>query len=300
VLEPVVLPASPMRPVLRAFLRIAVRGFALRLPLRLQRRAFAMLTVLQPRPRGTTVEAMWLSGIPAERSREPRRARKAAILYVHGGGFCTLGPRSYRALAARLARDAAADVYAIDYRLAPEHPYPAALDDTLAAFAWLRREGYGAERVAFAGDSAGGGLVLAALLRLRDRGEPLPAAAALISPWIDLRCSNASFDEVARRDPILVRRSILAWAQAYGGPSLHGAELTGLPPLLVYAGSDEVLLDDARNFAERAAAAGCSVAGRCYAGLWHIFPNLAGLLPEAGDAIAELGAFVRKHTAAEA
>jgi len=296
-LEPVVLPVSPMRPVLRAFLRLAVRGFALRLPLRLQRRALAALTLLQPRPRGTTVEAMWLNGVPAERSRDSRSARRAAILYVHGGGFCTLGPRSYRALAARLARDAAADVYAIDYRLAPEHPYPAALDDTLAAHAWLRREGYGPERIAFVGDSAGGGLVLAALLRLRDRGEPLPAAAALISPWIDLRCSNASFDDYAGRDPIVVRRRLLRWAQAYGGPSLHDTGLAGLPPLLVHAGSDEVLLDDARTFAERAAAAGCSIAGRCYAGLWHIFPAQAGLLPEAGDAIAELGAFVREHTA---
>jgi acetyl esterase/lipase len=289
-----------MRPVLRAFLRLAVRGFAVRLPLRLQRRAFAALTLLQPRPRGTTREAMWLRGVPAERSRDPRRARGAAILYVHGGGFCTLGPRSYRSLAARLARDAAADVYAIEYRLAPEHPYPAAIEDTLAAYAWLVREGYGAERVAFVGDSAGGGLVLAALLRLRDRGEALPAAAALISPWIDLRCSNASFDENERRDPIVERRGLLAWAQAYGGPSLHAADLAGLPPLLVCAGSDEVLLDDARDFAERATAAGCSVAGRLYAGLWHIFPAQAGLLPEAADALAELGAFVRKHTASGA
>jgi acetyl esterase/lipase len=289
-----------MRPVLRAFLRLAVRDGALRLPLRLQRRALAALTLLQPRPRGTTLEAMWLRGVPAERSRDPRRVRRAAVLYVHGGGFCTLGPRSYRALAARLARDAAADVYAIDYRLAPEHPYPAALEDTLAAHAWLLREGYGAERIAFVGDSAGGGLVLAALLRLRDRGEPLPAAAALISPWIDLRCSNASFGEYARRDPVVVRRRLLGWAQAYGGPSLHAADLSGLPPLLVCAGSDEVLLDDAQNVAERAAAAGCSIAGRRYAGLWHVFPMQAGLLPEASDALAELGAFVRKHTAAGA
>jgi len=286
--------------VLRAFLRVAVRGFALRLPLRLQRRALAALTLLQPRPRGTTVEPIWLRGVPAERSRDPRRTRRAAILYVHGGGFCTLGPRSYRALAARLARDAAADVYAIDYRLAPEHPYPAALEDTLAAHAWLLREGYGAERIAFVGDSAGGGLVLAALLRLRDRGGRLPAAAALISPRIDLRCANASFDEHARRDPIVVRHRLLGWAQAYGGPSLHDAELAGLPPLLVCAGSDEVLLDDAENFAQRAAAAGCSVAGRRYVGLWHIFPMQAGLLPEAAGALAELSAFVRNHTAADA
>jgi acetyl esterase/lipase len=294
-LEAVTVLPSPMRPLLRALLRYVARPLLGRLSVRGQRLLLNALTLVQRVPRGVTMAPIWMLGVPAERLRDARRRRERAILYVHGGAYCTLGPRSFRAFAARLARGAAADVYVIDYRLAPEHPYPAALDDALDAYRWLLREGYAAENLSIVGDSAGGGLALAALMRLRDTGAALPASATLISPWTDLTLGGASIDGLARRDPLLTRAWLERSARAYAGPSLHDAGLAGLPPMLVIVASDEILLGDAELLVARATRDGTPAFGRRYDGLWHDFPLQAGLLPEAELAIDDIVAFVRRR-----
>lgn len=292
-LEPVTVLPSPARPLIRALLRYVARPLLERLSVRGQRLLLSALSIVQRVPRGVTIARVWMLGVPAERLRDTRRRRERAILYFHGGAFCTLRPRSFRALGARLARGAAADVYVIDYRLAPEHPYPAGLDDACDAYRWLLREGYAAASVSIVADSAGSGLALAALLRLRDAGEVLPASATFISPWIDLTLSGASIDGLARQDPLVTRAWLERSARAYAGPSLHDAGLSGLPRMLVIVASDEILLSDAERLIARAARDGTPAFGRRYEGLWHDFPLQAGLLPEAELAIDDIAAFVR-------
>jgi acetyl esterase/lipase len=292
-LEAVTVLPSPMRPLIRALLRYVARPLLARLSVRGQRLLLDALTAVQLVPRGVTIARVWMLGVPAERLRDAGPRRERAILYIHGGAFCTLGPRSFRALAARLARGAAADVYVIDYRLAPEHPYPAGLDDALDAYRWLLREGYAAANVAIVSDSAGSGLALAALLRLRVTGAVLPASATFISPWIDLTLGGASVAGLARQDPLITRTWLERSVRDYAGPSLHDTALAGLPPMLVIAASDEILLSDAERLFARAAQDGTPAYGRRYDGLWHDFPVQAGLLPEAELAIDDIVAFVR-------
>jgi cation diffusion facilitator CzcD-associated flavoprotein CzcO/acetyl esterase/lipase len=232
------------------------------------------------------------------------------VLYLHGGGFVTGSPRTFRGLAAALSWATGAVVHLVDYRLAPEHPYPAALDDTLAAYRALLATGIPADRVVLAGDSAGGNLALSAALRLRDQGEPLPAGLVLISPWLDLALTGRSVTEQARADPELRASWLRACARAYLGGDLAaapdtspdtsplGADPTGLPPLHVVAGTDEVLVSDADRLAERAAAAGVPVTYQRWPGMWHDFPVFTGLLAAADEAVEGIGATVRGWWAA--
>ncbi len=227
-------------------------------------------------------------------------APRTTLLYLHGGGYCFCSSATHRALVAQVAIASQARCLALDYRLAPEHPFPAALDDALAAYRALVAGGTGPERLVLAGDSAGGGLALATLLRLRDAGEPLPRAAALLSPWVDLACRGESIDRNGPRD-YLSRAVLERFAGHYLGamapetPSASPlyADLTGLPPLLVQAGSDETLLTEGRDLAARAETAGVEVRFREWPGQVHVFQAFAPYIPEAMAAIREIGDFVR-------
>src|SRR5262245_57487061 len=219
-------------------------------------------------PSDVAIERVTAPVQPAEWLTPPGARPSAVVLYLHGGGYVIGSPRSHRHLAAAIARASAARALLLDYRLAPEQPFPAALDDALAAYEWLLAHGIASRHLVIAGDSAGGGLTVATLLALRDRGRPLPAAGVCISPWVDLTCSGASYASKAAVDPIVTRDSVDMMAKAYAGtgepkaPLLSPlfADLRGLPPLLVQVGSDEVLLDDALGLAERARRAGVEVA----------------------------------------
>jgi epsilon-lactone hydrolase len=226
-----------------------------------------------------------------------------AILYFHGGGFRIGSVASHRDLIARIAGASGCRVLAINYRLAPEHRFPAALDDALAAYRYLRDQGLRPADIAFAGDSAGGNLVLAAMLAARNRGEPLPVAGALMSPWTDLAASGASYESRASADPIHQRAMILALAKTYlgkdGDPcdplaSPLYADLAGLPPLLVQAGDRETVRDDATELAARARAAGVEVELQIWDGMIHVF-QMFPEIPQAHEAIAVLGNFLRSH-----
>lgn len=245
---------------------------------------------------GAPVPADWVT---TERS-DPHRV----VLHLHGGAYILGSPRTHRGLGATLARTAHARVLLPDYRLAPEHPFPAALDDAVATYRWLVHErGVDPDRVAVSGDSAGGGLALALLVRLRDEGEPLPACYVGLSPWTDLAGTGASMRDNAGLDPWLRPELSPLAAMAYAGDrSLDDplvsplyADLAGLPPMLVHAGDHEILLDDARRTVVRAREAGVPADLGVFPGLWHVFQAFPGI-PESRWSLREIGAFIRRHT----
>ncbi|SFH67099.1 alpha/beta hydrolase [Albimonas pacifica] len=225
---------------------------------------------------------------------------QGAILYIHGGGYQVGSIRSHRGLMHRLATAAGLPLLAFDYRLAPEHRHPAALDDCLAAWRWLLAQGHAPGRVALAGDSAGAALALATMLRAKREGEALPGAAALLSPWLDLEATGESLVTRAGLDPMTPREKLLAMARIYlgrgGDPRdplaspIHG-DFAGLPPTVVHVGDHEAILSDSETFAARARAAGVEVTLEVWPEMIHhfqIFPEL----PEAGRSLARIGAFL--------
>ncbi len=259
---------------------------------------------IPPPPRGTRVEHIALGGVPAERVCARRAERSRALLYLHGGAYVLGSPALYRDLAARLSAACAMPVLVPDYRLAPEHPFPAALEDARAAWSALLAGGIAPQRAALAGDSAGGGLALALMVALRAAGEPLPACAALLAPWTDLTASGESLRSNAGRDPYLVADLLRPVAALYHGAHDPGealisplfADLRGLPRLLVHASDAEILRSDSERLVARARAAGVPAELHLWAGMAHVFHLFAALLPEARAAIAEIGAFVRAAT----
>jgi acetyl esterase/lipase len=242
------------------------------------------------------VDGEWIAGGNAHYDK--------AILYFHGGGFRLGSVSSHRELIARIAEASGCRVLAINYRLAPEHRFPAPLEDAIAAYGWMLDQGLGPENIAFAGDSAGGNLVLAAMLSLRERGAPLPAAAVLMSPWTDLAATSASYVSRANADPIHARPMILALAKNYLGEhsdpfhplaSPLYAELAGLPPLLIQVGDRETVLDDSVMFADKARAAGIDVELQIWDGMIHVFQMFASELAEARQAIDSIAKFLKRH-----
>jgi monoterpene epsilon-lactone hydrolase len=226
-------------------------------------------------------------------------ANLGTMLYLHGGSYSVGSIRTHRELAARLSRATGTRALPIDYRLAPEHPYPAALEDACSAYRWLLGQGCEPSRLVIAGDSAGGGLTLATLIALRDAGDPLPAGAVSLSPWTDLTGSGDSHQTRAKDELMLTTAGLAHSAQIYaGGQDLRSplisplfADPAGLPPLLIQAGSDEILLDDARQFAEKAQAAGVQVTLQVWEGMFHVF-QMIPFLPETKKALGQIGEFV--------
>jgi epsilon-lactone hydrolase len=258
-----------------------------------------------PTPADVAIEHVIAPARPAEWLRPSGVRTDAAVLYLHGGGYVIGSPRSHRHLAAAIARAAGTAALLVDYRLAPEHPFPAALDDALAAYQWLLGRGLVPGRIVVAGDSAGGGLTVATLLAARDRSLPLPAAGVCISPWVDLTCSGATYATKAAVDPIVTRQSVSMMAEAYTGRgdpkaplvSPLYADLRGLPPLLVHVGSDEVLLDDALGLAERARRAGVDVTLEEWPAMIHVWHWFLPMLAEAERAVGVIGRFARARIA---
>jgi acetyl esterase/lipase len=250
-------------------------------------------------------EKVAAGGVPAEWIVAPGAAADRVILYLHGGGYVMGSINTHRAMIARISRAAKAKCLALDYRLAPEHPFPAAVDDATAAYRWLLAQGYQPNKIVISGDSAGGGLTLATLLALRDAKTPLPAAAVPISAWSDMEGTGASVKTRAAVDPMVGSTSLSAMAKHYVGNSdpkhpllspLHG-DYRGLPPMLIQVGDAEILLDDSTRVAEKAKAAGVKVDLEVWPEMVHVWHVYAKLLPEAQQAIDRIGQYVREHTA---
>lgn len=272
---------------------------------RLQRALAAALAPLMPGVRGVGLASAELGGAPVELV-TPQAAVQGAILYLHGGAFSLGSPATHRSITTRLARDAGLRVWVPDYRLAPEHPAPAALDDALACYQALLDSGIPAQRIVLAGDSAGGNLALALALRLRASGQALPAGLALVSPLTDPSLSSPSVEANARIDP-MVRRSWVAQGVAWYGcapdAGVHAplaGDLTGLPPMLVQVGDQEILHGDATRLATHARQCGVPCQLEEYAQRWHVFHLQAFYLRSAAHAIGRLAAFARTRVDAAA
>lgn len=292
---------------LRALVRACVKpALSPRVSARVKRRWVRAVTSVNFTPRGGEFVPVDMGGVPAERVTVGSPGDQV-ILYLHGGAYVFGSPATHRSVTGYLARDSAAAVYAPDYRLAPEHPCPAAVEDAAGAYRWLLDQGIPARRIVIAGDSAGGGLALATALRLRDDGLPLPAGLMTLSPWVDLTGSGESVARIGTADPMIPIPGLHASAHAYlagrhaSDPvaSPLFADLSGLPPLYIQVGSDEVLYADAERLAEHARAAGVAVTHQTFQGFWHVFQLHAGALPAATDAVAELAAFARQCWAAD-
>jgi acetyl esterase/lipase len=228
-------------------------------------------------------------------------ARRRCILYLHGGAYVAMSARTHRSLTSRLAVGSAASLFALDYRLAPEHPFPAAIEDALATYRALIAGGTPASRIVVAGDSAGGGLALALLLAAREAGDPLPAAAVLFSPWTDLAATGQSIIDNDAADALIHGSWIAPEARHYLGdaPACHPlaspvyAELAGLPPLLLQVSDSEVLLDDSRRVHEKAKLSGVDTTLHIWPGLPHGWQVFAPVLPEGRAALRDAAAFIR-------
>ena len=270
-----------------------------------QRRQLAELAAAQPLPADVTVTAAALGGVPAAEITLDGTEPRHVALYFHGGVYVLGAAAQAAGLAAQVGRRTRARVISVDYRLAPEHPYPAAVDDALAAYQALLAGGTAPEDIVFAGESAGGGLAVATLVNARDHGLPLPAAAYLMSPYADLTLAGTTMDTKAAADPLLSRENLRARIPDYTSghdPALGlispvFADLSGLPPLIIQAGSHEVLLDDAVRLAHQAAVADVQVTLDITPGVPHVFQAYYPILDEAAAALDRAGQLLSAHLA---
>ncbi len=268
-----------------------------------QRRA-GMERISERVPADVICEKLSAGGVPAEWIAAPAAAADRVILYLHGGGYVIGSINTHRAMISRIARASNARALAIDYRLAPEHPFPAAVDDAIVAYRWLLAEGYKPSKIVISGDSAGGGLTLAALVAIRDAKLPMPAAAVPISPWTDLEGTGESVRTRAAKDVMVTQDNLLSSAKQYYGThnpkdplvSPVHADFRGMPPMLIQVGDAEILLDDATRVAERAKAAGVQVQLEVWDEMPHVWHVFAKLLPEGQQAIDKIGKFVIART----
>ena len=256
-------------------------------------------------PAGLTLDHVGDGPLKGEWHRAEDAQGGRTVLYLHGGGYVFGSPKSHRGLTFELARKARAEVFSLDYRLAPEHPYPAAVDDALAAYQALLEAGRDPEAMVVGGDSAGGGLALALLLRCRERGLPMPAGAVLYSPWTDLASTGASLLSNEKSDVMFKKLHIAEGAKRYYGDadpktpliSPLYADLSGLPPVLTFVSDTELLLDDSTRLHEKLTAAGVDARLVTERGLAHVWPIFYPSFPEAGVSIAQSADFIRGRTA---
>jgi epsilon-lactone hydrolase len=295
--------STEQRENLEAILRQS--AFPADIDLNEQRRQLRELLSAQPLPADVTVTAAALGGVPTAEIIVDRVEPRHVVLYFHGGVY-VMGDAFLAAdLASQVGRRTRAKVISVDYRLAPEHPYPAAVDDALAAYEALLHNGTAPSDIAFAGESAGGGLAIATLVNARDRGLPLPAAAFVMSPYADLTLAGTTMETKREADPLMSPQALQARVTDYaaGQDAAVGlispifAELSGLPPLIIQAGTHEVLLDDAVRLARQAATADVEVTLDITPGVPHVFQSFYPILDEAAAALDRAGQLLSAHLA---
>ena len=266
------------------------------------RRKLHVLANLLPTAFGVQVTPDQLADIDVEWLKHRKAPEDKLILYLHGGAFIMGGCATHRQFVSHLARAAGVRAVIPEYRLAPEHPFPAAIDDVVRVYRHLIANGLMPEDIVFAGESAGANLVLATMLKLRDDGDPLPAAACLFSPWIDLATSGESMTTNVECDPWFRPEDIRFVAGYYCNAdqtrdplvSPIYADVTGLPPLFIQVGTDEVLLSDSTRLADKIRAGGGEVEIEVWPGMWHVFQVFVGVMPESGEAVGKTGDYIRR------
>lgn len=255
---------------------------------------------------GVAVEPTEANGLYAEWLRPKDPAADKVLLYLHGGAYVLGSCRTHRQMVSHIARAAGINVLLPEYRLAPEHPFPAALDDAVGVYQSLLDDGFGSDDIFIAGDSAGGGLTVATLLSLRHKGLPMPAAAVLLSPFLDVTASGESAITRAEQDPWFDAKDMHVVAENYCGKGADlkdplispvFANVAGLPPTLIQVGDDEILLSDSTRFAEKMNAAGLDVEIEIWPGMWHVFQLFVGKMPESRRAIKRIGAYLKERMA---
>jgi acetyl esterase/lipase len=290
--------------LLRILLRLTVKPFlGFPFPVSFQRLWVRIMSNTNAPSRAASMERADVSGMSTLRAWPRGSEPKRTVLYLHGGGYCIGSWGTYKGLITHLAVAADTTVYAPNYRLAPEHPHPAALDDGVEAYRWLLERGISSDRISLAGDSAGGGLALATAIAIRDAELPEPASIALLSPWVDLRGDTPSMTTNARIDPVAKP----SWSRSCALMYLNGrdpedpacsplfATHEGLPPILIQVGSDEIILDDSIRLADRCREAGVDVTIQKFDGYWHEVQIHAGILEAADQALAKIATFLTTH-----
>ncbi len=268
------------------------------------RRVGDSITAKIPLPPGTNIKPILFDKFSAEMIRPPRARQDFVLLYFHGGGYVMGSTKTHRAFIAKIVNEVGIRALSVDYRLAPENPFPASLEDALEAYNWLTQEiKIEASQIIVGGDSAGGGLSVALMLALREMGKPLPAAAFCIAPWTDLTVSGSSVVENRDKDSMIQHFDIPSWAKMYYSTydphhpliSPLFADLQGLPPILLQVSEDEILRDDSVRFAWKARTAGVEVELQKWKGLIHVWQMFWQYIPEARDAIKQINLFIERH-----
>lgn len=267
-----------------------------------QRAALSMMSSAATPPEGVAVSEAYAGGCRAFWNDPAGAAMDRVVLYLHGGGYVGGSPATHRRLVGHLARATGCRALSLDYRLAPEHPHPAAVTDATNAYRWLLVQGFTPDHIAISGDSAGGGLTLATLLSIKENGLPQPAAAVPLSPWTDMEGLGESMQSNAKNDMLIQRDALQATAAQFLGEGthprdplaapLHG-DYRGLAPIYIQVGGDETLLDDSTRVAERARAAGCEVKLDVFPEMQHVFQASVGNIPEATDAVQRIGQYLK-------
>lgn len=276
--------------------------FSAAIPVPKQRKTLDNFSRIVIMPRNTRFQSVMIGNIKASWIASGKVFDDAVILYLHGGAYTIGSPDSHRAITSHLSKVSHTKILAIDYRLAPEHPYPAAVDDSVSAYTWLLNSGYPPDKIVVAGDSAGGGLSLATVIALRDADIPLPKAVVCFSPWTDLEGTGETWTTKIQVDPMLTPEWLHFMANLYAGNHLQlprvsplYADFHGFPPLLIQVGSEEILLSDSTRLAERAKASGVDVELDVIDNMYHTWAALSGMVPESSQAMQRTGRFIRNR-----
>jgi monoterpene epsilon-lactone hydrolase len=293
-----------------AFIRNFVRStkrlfFKLEMPVEQYRAGMEKMTNMAKMPDGIEIEIIDCGGVPSEWIIPPNLKNSGVVLYLHGGGYAMGSINTHRALMARIAIASSTKVLGIEYRLAPENPFPCAIDDAFKAYNWLLKEGFAPNKIVISGDSAGGGLSIALLIRIKDENAPTPAAAVCLSPWLDLASTGETTLTLADEDPLIDLASINYFALFYAPKEKLNhpwvsplyADLKGLPSIYIQVSTSEILLDDTRRFAEKAQLAGVDIQVDYWEKMVHVWQAFGVYLPEALEAIEKLGSYIEKKTA---
>ncbi|MCG3167625.1 MAG: Monoterpene epsilon-lactone hydrolase [Bacteroidia bacterium] len=298
--------ASFQNVFIRNFIRSTKRMFFnLGMPVEQYRSGMEKMTRMAKMPEGIIIEKINCSGVQAEWIIPKNITNQGMVLYLHGGGYAMGSVNTHRALMARIAIASKTKVLGVEYRLAPEYPFPCAIDDVFAVYSWLLQQGFDNNKIVIAGDSAGGGLTIALKIRIRDENAPKPAAGVCLSPWLDLASTGETTISLAEEDPMLDLESVRHFALFYAPPeklqhpwvSPLYADLTNLSPIYIQVSTSEILLDDTRRFAEKAKNTGIEIQVDYWDKMVHVWQAFGVYLPEALEAIEKLGAYIEKKTA---